>query len=109
MDDVTFRGVGPALLTPMHADGSLDLDAFAAHVNRVVEAGVHFLVPCGTTGESTTLTPEEQARVIGRCIEVADGRLPVMAGAGTNDTRDAADLARSAAEAGAIPGPESPV
>lgn len=101
MDGARFRGVGPALVTPMHADGSLDLDAFGAHVERVVSAGVHFLVPCGTTGESATLSPDEQAEVIRRCVEVAAGRVPVMAGAGTNDTRDAAALARGAAAAGA--------
>lgn len=101
MSDTTFRGVGPALVTPMNSDGSLDVAAFADHVERVVDAGVHFLVPCGTTGESATLTPDEQGRVIRRCVEVADGRVPVMAGAGTNDTKDAAELARNAAGAGA--------
>jgi len=101
MNARTFRGVGPALVTPMFSDGSLDLVAYRAHVERVVEAGVHFLVPCGTTGESATMTPDEQAEVIRCCVEVADGRLPVMAGAGTNDTRDAAALARAAVEAGA--------
>lgn len=101
MEEPKFQGVGPALVTPMHLDGSLDLEAFDAHVERVVEAGVHFLVPCGTTGESATLTSEEQGRLIRRCVEIADGRVPVMAGAGTNDTRHAADLARRAAEAGA--------
>lgn len=101
MNGPLFQGVGPALVTPMGPDGSLDLHAFDAHVERVVQAGVHFLVPCGTTGESATLTPDEQQRLIRRCVGVADGRVPVMAGAGTNDTREAAELARRAAEAGA--------
>lgn len=101
MDASRFRGVGPALVTPMHADGSLDLEAFEDHVERLVSAGVHFLVPCGTTGESATLEPGEQAEVIRTCVQAAGGRVPVMAGAGTNDTRDAAALARQAAAAGA--------
>jgi 4-hydroxy-tetrahydrodipicolinate synthase len=70
-------------------------------VDAVVEAGVHFLVPCGTTGESATLAPEEQYRVIATCVEAAAGRVPVMAGAGTNDTAEAARLAEGAARAGA--------
>ncbi|HEX9886752.1 MAG TPA: 4-hydroxy-tetrahydrodipicolinate synthase [Longimicrobiales bacterium] len=101
MSDARFEGVGPALITPMHVDGSLDLDTFARHVENVVRAGVHFLVPCGTTGESATLSRVEQARVISTCVEVAAGRVPVMAGAGTNDTAAAAELAAGAARAGA--------
>ncbi|MFP3948236.1 MAG: 4-hydroxy-tetrahydrodipicolinate synthase [Longimicrobiales bacterium] len=96
-----FHGVGPALVTPMTSDGEVDLDAFATHVEWVMDAGVHFLVPCGTTGESATLTGEEQLRVIRRAVEVAGGRVPVMAGAGTNSTRDAVELARAAAGTGA--------
>jgi len=99
--DGRFRGVGPALVTPMGPDGSVDLDAFAEHVEWVVDEGVHFVVPCGTTGESATLEPAEQADVIRRCVEVVDGRVPVVAGAGTNSTRDAERLARAAADAGA--------
>jgi len=101
MNAPKFRGVGPALVTPMFSDGTLDLPTFRAHVERVIQAGVHFVVPCGTTGESATMTPEEQAEVIACCVEVVDGRVPVMAGAGTNDTRDAAALASRAAAAGA--------
>lgn len=96
-----FRGVGPALVTPMGPDGSIDLDAFSDHVAWVVDEGVHFVVPCGTTGESATLEPAEQAAVIRRCVEVVGGRVPVVAGAGTNATRDAERLAAAAAEAGA--------
>ena len=100
MDGKRFRGVGPAVVTPMHGDGSLDLDAFAEHLEFLIRGGVHFLVPCGTTGESATMTAEEQLRVIEKAVEVAAGRLPVMAGAGTNDTREAAERARAAAAAG---------
>lgn len=96
-----FRGVGPALITPMRADGSIDLDAFAEHVRFCVDGGVHFLVPCGTTGESATMDADEQARVIERCVEAAAGKVPVMAGAGTNSTAEACARARAAAQAGA--------
>ena len=101
MDVRRFRGVGPAAVTPMRADGSLDLDGYAAHLEFLIEGGVHFLVPCGTTGESATMTPDEQRKVIEKAVEVADGRVPVMAGAGTNDTREAGMLARAAREVGA--------
>lgn len=100
-DAVRFAGVGPALVTPMAEDGSVDLDAFADHVAFVLAGGVDFLVPCGTTGESATLTPAEQEAVIRRCVEVTAGRVPVLAGAGSNDTRVATQLARNAAGAGA--------
>jgi 4-hydroxy-tetrahydrodipicolinate synthase len=79
----------------------VDLDAFAEHVRFCVDGGVHFLVPCGTTGESATMDPDEQARVIERCVEVARGKVPVMAGAGTNSTSEACARARAAAAAGA--------
>ena len=96
-----FRGLGPALITPMREDGSLDLDAFDDHVRFCVDGSVHFLVPCGTTGESATLDPREQLQVIERCVEAAAGKVPVMAGAGTNDTKEACARARAAAAAGA--------
>lgn len=96
-----FRGVGPAVVTPMRVDGSLDLEAYADHLEFLIAGGVHFLVPCGTTGESATMTADEQLRVIGKTVEVAEGRVPVVAGAGTNDTREAAERATAAAEAGA--------
>jgi 4-hydroxy-tetrahydrodipicolinate synthase len=85
----------------MAEDGAVDLDAFADHVAFVLEGGVDFLVPCGTTGESATLTAAEQEAVIQRCVEVAAGRVPVLAGAGSNDTRVATELARNAAKVGA--------
>src|SRR5688572_30173544 len=96
-----FRGVGPALITPMRRDGSVDLDAVAEHTRFCVAGGVHFVVPCGTTGESATLDGDEQLRVIERCIEAAGGKVPVMAGAGTNSTREACERASAAARAGA--------
>lgn len=96
-----FQGTGVALVTPFHADGSVDLEAFRAHVHRVVEDGVDFLVPCGTTGESATLADAEQGAVIRAAVEAAAGRVPVLAGAGTNSTSHAERLARAARRAGA--------
>lgn len=101
MDGMMFRGIAPALVTPMRADGAVDFDALADHVEWIMEAGVEMLVPCGTTGESATLSPEEQGSVIRRCVEVAGGQAFVLAGAGGNDTRVVAALARAAADAGA--------
>lgn len=100
-DPRLFHGIGPALVTPMQADGSLDLHALADHAAWVLHAGVHMLVPCGTTGESATLSPAEQKEVIGCCVEIAAGRVPVLAGAGGNHTSAVAALAEAAAEAGA--------
>jgi len=101
MTDAIFRGTGPALVTPFDADGEVDLDVFGRLVERQIAGGVHFLVPCGTTGESATLTAAEQAEVIRRTVEVAAGRLPVLAGAGSNKTRTAVAFARAAADVGA--------
>jgi 4-hydroxy-tetrahydrodipicolinate synthase len=101
MDLSRFRGTGVALVTPFRADGSVDQDLFARHVEAQIEGGVEFLVPCGTTGEGATLTPEEQGRLIAATVEIAAGRAAVMAGAGTNDTRAAVGLAQGAEKAGA--------
>ena len=96
VDRSRFRGMGPALITPMRADGSVDLDGVAEHVRFCVDGGVHFLVPCGTTGESATMDAKEQLAVIERTIETAGGKVPVMAGAGSNNTSDACARARAA-------------
>lgn len=101
MDGSTFAGIMPALVTPFDEAGDVDLDAFARHAAWTLAEGVHGLVPCGTTGESATLTADEQERLVARAVEVADGRVPVIAGAGGNDTRTVAELARRAAAAGA--------
>ena len=95
-----FKGSITALVTPM-ANGSLDEEAFRAFVEWQIEEGSHGLVPVGTTGESPTLTHDEHRRVIEVCIEVAAGRVPVIAGAGSNNTREAIELGRFAEEAGA--------
>ena len=95
-----FRGVFTALVTPF-SEGRLDERASAALVERQIAAGVHGLVPVGTTGETATLTHEEHARVVSLCVEVAAGRVPVIAGAGSNSTAEAIQLVRHARSAGA--------
>ncbi len=95
-----LRGSIPALVTPFR-DESFDEAAFRSFVAWQIEEGSHGLVPCGTTGESATLSAAEHRRVIDVCLEVADGRVPVVAGCGSNDTAHAIALTRSAREAGA--------
>lgn len=95
-----FSGVITALVTPFRGDG-VDEKAFAALIERQVAAGVHGLVPVGTTGETATLSHEEHARVVSLCVEVVAGRIPVIAGAGSNATPEAIDLVRHAKAAGA--------
>lgn len=95
-----FKGSLPALVTPFK-DGKVDEKAFRAHVNWVIAEGSHGIVPVGTTGESPTLTHDEHKRVVVWAIEEAAGRVPVMAGAGSNNTAEAIDFSRHAEEAGA--------
>ena len=99
-DFSNFRGIFTALVTPF-ADGKVDEKAFRDLVAWQVEEGVHGLVPCGTTGESPTLSHAEHMRVIEICVEVAGGQVPVMAGTGSNSTEEAVMLTKHAAEAGA--------
>lgn len=89
-----FTGVFTALVTPFHDDGTLDLVAYRALVKAQLDAGVAGLVPCGTTGEASTLTPEEHVEVVTACKDEVAGRVPVVAGAGSNDTRRAVELHR---------------
>ena len=95
-----FKGSITALVTPMQ-NGSLDEEAFRGFVDWQIEEGTHGLVPVGTTGESPTLSHDEHKRIVKLCIEVADGRVPVIAGAGSNNTREAIELAKFAEEADA--------
>jgi 4-hydroxy-tetrahydrodipicolinate synthase len=95
-----FKGSIPALVTPMR-NGSLDEDAFRAFVGWQIAEGSHGLVPVGTTGESPTLSHEEHRRVVELCVEVAAKRVPVIAGAGSNSTKEAIELAVHAEKAGA--------
>jgi len=95
-----IRGSIPALITPFR-NGSVDEQAFAKFVDRQVGEGSHALVPCGTTGESVTLSTQEHVRVVEICVEAAAGRVPVIAGAGSNNTAHAVDLAHRCKKAGA--------
>ena len=96
-----FKGSMVALVTPMLDDGSVDDEALAALVELHVEAGTDAIVAVGTSGESATLTVPEHARVIGRVVKLARGRIPVIAGTGANATAEAIELTRHARTAGA--------
>ena len=89
-----FTGTGTALVTPFRGDGSLDEATLNTLIQRQIDAGVDFLVPCGTTGESPTLTHEEHVRVVQITVETAKGRVPVLAGAGGYNTAEVIALAR---------------
>jgi 4-hydroxy-tetrahydrodipicolinate synthase len=93
-----LRGCGTALVTPFHQDGSLDEPALTKFVNWQIESGIDFLVPCGTTGETPTLSHEEWLRVIDLTIEAAAGRVPIVAGATSNSTHDAVAKAKEVAD-----------
>ncbi|NUN00587.1 MAG: 4-hydroxy-tetrahydrodipicolinate synthase [Bryobacteraceae bacterium] len=95
-----FTGCGTALVTPFRRDGSLDEPALRALVRRQIEAGINFLVPCGTTGESPTLTRAEHLRVIEITLEEAKGVVPVLGGAGGYNTAEVIELARELAALG---------
>src|SRR5271169_4370609 len=89
-----FTGCGTALVTPFRSDLSLDEDALRRLVRRQVDGGINFLVPCGTTGESPTLTRAEHLRVIEITLEEAQGKVPVVGGAGGYNTAEVIDLAK---------------
>ena len=96
-----FKGIATALITPMHADGSVDYEAFGALIDWQIECGIDALVIAGTTGEGSTLTDEEHREVIRYSVERAAHRVPIIAGTGSNDTAYACDLTRFSAEVGA--------
>jgi 4-hydroxy-tetrahydrodipicolinate synthase len=96
-----FSGVGTALITPFTRTGALDEAAVRTLARRQVDAGVHVLVPCGTTGESPTLSADERRRIVEIAVEEAAGRARVLAGAGGYDTRDVVHAAGEMAKAGA--------
>lgn len=89
-----FQGCGTALVTPFRQDQSLDEEALRRLVHRQIEGGIHFLVPCGTTGENPTLTRQEHLRVVEITLDEANGKVPVLAGCGGNNTSDVVSLAR---------------
>src|SRR6202165_4808290 len=96
-----FTGCGTAIVTPFLRDGALDEATLVRLIHRQIEAGIDFLVPCGTTGESPTLSREEHLRVVELTVELAKGRVPVLAGAGGYNTAEVIALARELAAIGA--------
>ena len=96
-----LRGAKTALITPFR-DGAVDHDALAALVERQIAGGIDGLVPCGTTGESATMSVEERLSVIRPTVEVAAGRVPIIAGTGSNDTAASIEMTRATAEIGGV-------
>lgn len=101
MKKCIFEGCATALVTPMFEDGSINYDRFKQLVNEQIEAGIDALVICGTTGESATMDNDEHVRVIKTAVEVAAGRVKIIAGTGSNDTKYAVSLSNEAIAAGA--------
>lgn len=98
---MSFRGLGTALVTPFTTTGALDERALEKFVDFQIDGGVNFLVPCGTTGENPALTQDEHRRVVEIVVKRARGRVPVLAGAGSNSTTKAIELAEIAIDLGA--------
>ena len=96
-----FAGCGTAMVTPFRKDLSLDEDALRRLIRRQIAAGINFLAPCGTTGESPTLTQEEHLRVVAITLEEAKGKVPILAGAGGYDTHKVIEMAREIERLGA--------
>src|SRR5579872_2738564 len=99
--DGRWTGVGTALVTPFKANGDLDDTAVRRLGRRQMDAGVHFLVPCGTTGENPTLSLAERLRIVEILVDEANGKTPVLAGAGGYDTKEVIHLADEMRKAGA--------
>jgi len=96
-----LTGCGTALVTPFNRDGSVDEAALRALVDWQITEGIHFLVPCGSTGEAATMTLDEHQRVVTVTVNQARGRVPIVAGAGSNDTKKAIELSHRMRDAGA--------
>ncbi|MCA1558813.1 MAG: 4-hydroxy-tetrahydrodipicolinate synthase [Acidobacteria bacterium] len=96
-----FSGCGTALVTPFTPDGAVDEQNVRRLARRQIDAGVHFLVPCGTTGESPTLSEEERVRIVALVVEESGGEVPVLAGAGGYDTKEVIHVGRRMRDAGA--------
>ncbi|HYP25310.1 MAG TPA: 4-hydroxy-tetrahydrodipicolinate synthase [Blastocatellia bacterium] len=101
LDIASLKGCGTAIVTPFNEDLSVDEEALRRFVDFQIEEGIDFLVPCGTTGESVTLAPDEQRRVVETVLRASRGRVPVIAGAGGNNTAHVIDSARAFEKAGA--------
>ena len=100
-DDMLFRGVAPALVTPFTANDEIDEDAFCDLIEKQIDGGVSGLVVLGTTGENPTITEDERHRLVDLAVDTADGRVPVIVGTGTNNTEESVAFSTAAVEAGA--------
>ncbi len=96
-----FHGIATALITPFRANGEVDYDAYGRLIDWQIECGIDALVSCGTTGEGPTLSDEEHKEVVRYCVERAAGRVPVIAGTGSNDTAYAIELTKFSCDVGA--------
>ncbi len=96
-----LKGVYPALITPFKKNGEIDLAGFRTNIDYVIEGGVSGIVPCGCTGEAATLNFTEQKRLLETAVDQANGRVPVIGGSGSNNTREAVELTQYAKDAGA--------
>ncbi len=96
-----FTGSGVAITTPFNTDGTLNYDAYEKHINFLIENGTDAIVTCGTTGESSTMNDEEHIATIKKAVEIVAGRVPVIAGCGSNDTKHGVYLAKKSEEVGA--------
>jgi 4-hydroxy-tetrahydrodipicolinate synthase len=101
MSDTRLAGCGTALATPFTSNGAIDERALRGLVDWQIDEGIDFLVPCGSTGEAATMTPAEHRRVVEITVEQVRGRVPVVAGAGSNDTKKAIEFSRQMKDAGA--------
>lgn len=101
MSRILFKGSAPAVICPMHQDGSVDIEAFDRLIHHLIDEGVSALVINGTTGEASTLTSEEKVLLVSHAVKIANKRVPVIAGAGSNNTASAIQTAIQAKEAGA--------
>lgn len=101
MNNSIFRGIATALITPFKANGEVDYDAYGRLIDWQIESGIDALVSCGTTGEGPTLTDEEHKEVVRYCVERTAGRVPVIAGTGSNDTAYAIELTQFSCDVGA--------
>ena len=101
MKNTIFRGAGVALITPMHADGSVNYEKLRELIDFQINNGTDAIIACGTTGESATLTADEHVNVIKETIKYTAGRIPVIAGTGSNDTAFAVELSQEAEQLGA--------
>lgn len=101
MKEPIFTGAGVAIVTPMHADGSVNYDEFGKFIDWQIENGTDAIIVCGTTGESSTLKVVEHNEAIKWCVKYVNGRVPVIAGTGSNSTACAIEISKEACEAGA--------